>query len=325
MALSAGALRHPRPQARAAIFTAAVSALGQTTFTTATPASTQAGMRNPQGVSVDPGTNRLFVADGGNHRVTVYDVATITDGENAVNVLGQTTFTGNGSATAQNRMSYPRSVSLVAAPSVVTTSIAYDYDPLYRLTAADYNGGVTYFHYTYDAVGNRQTEVTQAGSTSYAYDTANRLTSVGGATYTWDNNGNLLNDGASTYTYDHTNRLKTVVQGATTYGFSYNGVGDRLRQTVNGSPTNYTVDLAAGLTQVLSDGSKSHLYGLGRIGEEQPGGWQYHLGDALGSGRQLANASAAVTLARSYEPFGDRLTSEGESRRETYIGPPSGP
>ena len=40
-----------------------------------------------------------------------------------------------------------------------TTNIAYDYDPLYRLTAADYNGGTTYFHYTYDAVGNRLTEV----------------------------------------------------------------------------------------------------------------------------------------------------------------------
>ncbi len=170
-------------------------------------------MRNPQGAAVDPGTNRLFVADAGNHRVTVYDVATITDGENAVNVLGQTTFTGNGAATAQNRMSYPRSVALAAAPAIVTTSIVYDYDPLYRVTAADYNGGSTYFHYTYDAVGNRLTEVTQAGSTSYGYDIANRLTSVGGVTYTWDNNGNLLSNGASTYTYDHANRLATVTQG----------------------------------------------------------------------------------------------------------------
>jgi RHS repeat-associated protein len=130
-------------------------------------------------------------------------------------------------------------------------------------------------------------------------------------TYTWDNNGNLVNDGASTYTYDHANRLKSVVQGATTYGFSYNGVGDRLRQTINAAPTTYTVDLAAGLTQVLADGANSYLYGVGRIGEEQPGGWQYHLGDALGSVRQLANATPAVTLARSYEPFGDTLTNAG--------------
>ena len=46
---------------------------------------------------------------------------------------------------------------------------------------------------------------------------------------------------------------------------------------VNGVPTNYTVDLVGGLTQVLTDGTNSYLYGLGRLGEEQPGGWQYHL------------------------------------------------
>jgi len=183
---------------------------------------------------------------------------------------------------------------------------------LYRLTAADYSNGA-YFHHTYDAVGNRQTEVTQAGSTSYGYDVANRLTSVGGVTYTWDNNGNLLNDGASTNSYNHANRLATVVQGSNTYSFGYNGLGDRLRQTINGGPTTYTVDLAAGLTQVLAAGTNSYLYGVGRIGEEQPGGWQYHLGDALGSVRQLTNTGAAVTLARSYEPYGDALASAGSA------------
>ena len=100
-------------------------------------------------------------------------------------------------------------------------------------------------------------------------------------------------------------------RGRNTYSFAYNALGDRLRQTVNGTPTNYTVDLAAGLTQVLADGTKTHLYGVGRSGEEQPGGWLYNLGDALGSVRQLANAGAAVTLARSYEPFGDTMTSAG--------------
>jgi YD repeat-containing protein len=60
---------------------------------------------------------------------------------------------------------------LSPTPSLQTTSIAYTYDPLYRLTAADYNGGTSYFHYTYDATGNRLTEVTQAGTTSYVYGT----------------------------------------------------------------------------------------------------------------------------------------------------------
>ena len=78
-----------------------------------------------------------------------------------------------------------------------------------------------------------------------------------------------------------------------------------MQQTLNGNTTTYVLDLNAGLTQVLSDGSNTYLYGLNRIGEQQPGGFVYHLPDALGSVRQLTNASRAVTLARSYEPYGN--------------------
>jgi RHS repeat-associated protein len=310
---------------------AAINVLGQATFTTAAAATTQSGMRNPQGVVVDPGTNRLFVADSGNHRVTIYDVAAITNGENAINVLGQTAFGGGGAAVAQNRMSSPRSVALVVSPTMASASIVYDYDPLYRLTAADYNGGATYFHYTYDAVGNRLTETTEAGpQVIYDYDITNRLTSVGGATYTWDNNGNLLNDGVSTYRYDTANRLVQVQPAGSmvTYSYGYNGLGDRLSQAYadRSEPftdwsTEYSLDLTAGLTQALAattttngfPSTNTYLYGTGRIGEEQTFGWQYHLGDALGSVRQLADAGAAATLATSYEPFGDTLMSAGSA------------
>jgi RHS repeat-associated protein len=192
----------------------------------------------------------------------------------------------------------------------VSVTIDYEYDPLYRLTEADYSTG-EYFWYTYDAVGNRLTQETHEGTNTYAYDIANRLIEVDGVAYTWDANGNLLDDGVSAYTYDYANRLTGLTQGDDTYAFAYNGLGDRLQQTTNGEATNYTLDLVAGLTQVLNDGSNAYLYGLARVGEEQADGWQLHLGDALGSVRQLTNASAAVTLARSYEPFGSVSASSG--------------
>jgi RHS repeat-associated protein len=53
------------------------------------------------------------------------------------------------------------------------------------------------------------------------------------------------------------------------------------------------------------------LYGVTRIGEQQPGGWAYHLSDALGSVRQLADDAAQVTLARGYMPYGEPLWSVG--------------
>lgn len=75
-----------------------------------------------------------------------------------------------------------------------SVTIDYMYDPLYRLTEANYSTGA-FYHYVYDAVGNRLTQETGLGTTNYTYDIVNRLTSVNGVNYTWDNNGNLLNDG----------------------------------------------------------------------------------------------------------------------------------
>jgi YD repeat-containing protein len=85
-------------------------------------------------------------------------------------------------------------------PGYTETTITYDYDPLYRLTAADYSTGA-FYHYTYDSVGNRLTQETGLGTTNYVYDNANRLSSVNSVNYTWDDNGNLLNDGTNLYTY----------------------------------------------------------------------------------------------------------------------------
>jgi RHS repeat-associated protein len=129
-------------------------------------------------------------------------------------------------------------------------------------------------------------------------------------THTWDNNGNLLSDGTSTYTYDKANRLSSVTQGSDTYSFTYNGLGDRLQQTINAQTTNYTLDLNAGLTQVLSDGTSTYLYGLGRVAEYESG-WTYYLTDALGSVRQLTSSAAGITLTQTYEPYGHVLDSTG--------------
>ena len=78
-------------------------------------------------------------------------------------------------------------------------------------TAVDYSNG-DYYHYNYDAVGNRlqqQTSVNGLQSTiNYQYDIANRLAGVDNVNYSWDANGNLLNDGTNDYTYDPGNAIQ---------------------------------------------------------------------------------------------------------------------
>jgi YD repeat-containing protein len=65
-----------------------------------------------------------------------------------------------------------------------SVAITYGYDPLNRLTAADYSDG-SYYHYAYDANGNRLTQdISGSISNTYDYDIADRLTSVDGVAYT---------------------------------------------------------------------------------------------------------------------------------------------
>jgi RHS repeat-associated protein len=217
----------------------------------------------------------------------------------------------------------PQAPRLALYAATATANITYTYDPLYRLTAADYASG-EFFHYTYDAAGNRL-QLTRNGSltTTYQYDAANRLTTVGGVTYTYDHNGNLLSDGSRSLTYDTANRLTQVVSGTLTTQYTYAGDGVRLAQTVNGDATpggatRYAVDRATPPPQVLVESqiaggqSQTYLYGLGVIGSHDSGqpapsgveGWAYQHPDALGSVRQLTDEAGQVTQARFYSPFG---------------------
>ncbi len=117
---------------------------------------------------------------------------------------------------------------------------------------------------------------------SVAQGAANRLTGVDGVTCTWDNNGNLVSDGLLRHSYDQANRLRQVTQGANTFTFAYNGLGDRLSQTVGITTTRYVLDPAAALTQVLSDGTNTYLYGNDRLAQYQAE-MQYFGSDDSGS------------------------------------------
>lgn len=157
-------------------------------------------------------------------------------------------------------------------------------------------------------MNNQQTTI------NYTYDDANRLIQMGDTSYNWDENGNLLRDGVNTYTYDPANRLISVNDGHDIYTYTYNGLGDRLQQSVNDQTTNYTLDLNAGLTQVLDDGTNTYLYGVDRIAQVDGANTNYFLGDALGSVRQLADENAEITLGESYDPYGNVISSVGDGQ-----------
>jgi hypothetical protein len=107
-----------------------------------------------------------------------------------------------------------------------------------------------------------------------------------------------------------------VTSGTLTTGFTYNGAGDRVARTVDGVTTDYVLDPAAGLTQVLqetSDGqTTSYLYGADLLAQYDSGTWAYHLNDGLGSVRQLADPAGQVV-----QGYGFRL---GNPLRYAQVG-----
>ncbi len=207
--------------------------------------------------------------------------------------------------------------------TTTTRVITYTYDKLYRLTDADYSSGEA-FSYGYDPVGNRTVQTRTLTATTvitYAYDAANRLVNVDGVDYTWDANGNLLSDGVRTFTYDAANRLTSVSSGTLTTAFEYDGLGNRTAQTVDGVTTEYVLDVAGGLPEVIvattGGASTRYVQVQGQVlAQQDSGAWTHILPDHLGSVRQLVGSDGQVALAQSYEPFGGSFESAGSGASE---------
>ena len=169
--------------------------------------------------------------------------------------------------------------------------LTYAYDGVDRLTGVTLNG-VSQGSFSYDLTGNR----TDGGRT---YNAANQII---GASY--DAAGNLLTDGATSYAYDALNRLTSTTTGGQTRTNGYNGDGVLVAQTIGGTTTRYTQDLAAPLSQVLNDGTASYVYGAERLAGVTGGVRTWYHGDLLGSVRQTTNDAGVVQGLAHYDAWG---------------------
>src|SRR3989338_7649409 len=89
----------------------AINVLGQSNYTSNTQATTQSGVSSCAGGQQGLVQTYLFVGDLGNRRVMIWDIDSITDGENATYVLGQANFTNGTGAVTQSRLGSLRQVA----------------------------------------------------------------------------------------------------------------------------------------------------------------------------------------------------------------------
>ncbi len=112
--------------------------LGQADFTTGNFVSiSQSSLDAPFGLAYDQVEKRLFVADGDSNRVMVFDVATITNGEEAVNVIGQSDFTSQTTGRTQSTLNDIDGVAIDASASYLYVSDLKNYRVMvFRITNA---------------------------------------------------------------------------------------------------------------------------------------------------------------------------------------------
>lgn len=200
------------------------------------------------------------------------------------------------------------SIGARTAEQATGFSATYQYDQLYRLTAAGLtvNGAPKSFGYTYDAAGNRISESEDGVVTAYTYDEANRIVSAGAATFAHDQEGRLTSDGINTYSYNVHGQLLSIT-GAVNASYVYDGDRNNVGESIDGETKSFRLDIANPLPlRIAETGANSRLFvhGVGLVAETRSEGVLFQHQDGLGSIRLKTSADAEVVGQFNYEPFG---------------------
>ena len=221
-----------------------------------------------------------------------YRVSSITAG--AVNSFNYNQYDSNGNIMAIQNTLDP------------TKNKAFTYDTLDRLSTAASSGIWGSLGWTYDGVGNRQTE----GSTVYTYTAGtNKLSGAGSLNFGYDNNGNATSQAARLYTYNENQRLIQVNDGATAAYYTYNGNGQRVKKNVSGTITVFHYSLNG---QIIAESNSAgnvtaeYVYLNGQpLAKIEGANTYYYHNDHLGTPQKMTDSAGVVRWSADYKPFGE--------------------
>jgi RHS repeat-associated protein len=181
----------------------------------------------------------------------------------------------------------------------------FGYDALDRLVSA--SGAYGTLTYTYDATGNRQSEIHDANTTDYQYLlTDQRLQAQTGAvnkTYAYDAAGHTLQAGSTEFVYGANGRLNQAKQGPTVLAdYGYDALGRRVTKTVTGQIRYFSFDLDGKL--LADENAYVYLDDLPLVQLDSLGNPSYLHPNHLGAPLKATNETGTVVWAADSEPFG---------------------
>ncbi len=191
-------------------------------------------------------------------------------------------------------------------------SHAFAYDPEGQIVDASHPAGFDFASstYTYDTRGNRTATTGGAGNATYVTNALNQYSSVGGVAFSYDADGNLTNDGSTTYAYDEEGRILSASGSFGTITYGYDPLGRRVRATENGVATYFLYDATDLIHELDASGQvdATYVHGPGLdepLTMDRAGQRHYYLADALGSVRALVDAAATIVERYAYDAFGN--------------------
>ncbi|MEI6751606.1 MAG: RHS repeat-associated core domain-containing protein, partial [Paludibacter sp.] len=201
-------------------------------------------------------------------------------------------------------------IQSVSYPNSMTVNYTYDNAGRQIGKATTRSNATTIAGYTFklDSIGNITQEtktepypdmLLSAATTTYSYNTANRIQSAGSTNFTFDSNGNTTQRGSSNYSWDATDKI-TSGDGLT---FEYDGLGNR---RANGTKR-YMLDIM-GMGNVLAECDASgnptayYLHGLGLEARILPNGTtEYYVSDFRGSTVAMVDAITLANITHKYQ------------------------
>jgi len=193
-------------------------------------------------------------------------------------------------------------------------SISYTYDAAGNRTGLDRTNGAA---------------ILLPDAVQAAYDAANQQIQFNSSTpnLTYDANGNLTSQtdasGTTSYTWDSRNRLISISGPATSASFIYDALGRRTSKTINGITTDYQYDGNDIVSEIDSSAVSANYLRSLNIDEpfvRQSTSNEYYHVDALGSTLDLTDAAGAVTTNYEYEAFGKTTVSGSSTNPFQYTG-----